>query len=278
MTNYLRDKVVIITGAGSGFGKLLAEKVVALGGNVVAADVNEEAVNAVVASLEGSEGKISAKVIDVTQRQDMKSLAAHAIQIFGQIDILINNAGTMPLAFFADHTDAEDAWDRCIDINFKGVLHGISAVYDQMISQGAGHIVNLSSIYGNFPVSGAGVYGATKAAVNVLSESLRVESQGKIKVTTIKPTGVPSTGLGAGIINPMALSGILGANTETYMGKFQAAEEGSIDKRLLDPENIEYYALDPDLLTDQIVYAMNQPLGVSISEITVRASGDAYVI
>ena len=76
-------------------------------------------------------------------------------------------------------------------MNFKGVLHGISAVHDQMIAQGRGHVVNVSSIYGNHPNAGSGVYAATKAAVNVLSETLRIESQGRIKVTTIRPTGVP---------------------------------------------------------------------------------------
>jgi NADP-dependent 3-hydroxy acid dehydrogenase YdfG len=278
MTNYLAKKVVIITGAGGGFGRLLCEKIVGLGGSVVAADISDNALNSVTLSLANAPGKILAKVTDVTLRQDVKALAAFTVEQFGSIDVLVNNAGVMPLAFYADHADAEDAWDRCIDINFKGVLNGITAVYDQMIAQGSGHVVNLSSIYGNFPVSGAAVYGATKAAVNFLSESLRLESQGKIKVTTIKPTGVPATGLGSGVINPTAIAGILGANAEQYLGKFQAVQAGTLDARLLNPENIEYYALDPDLLTDQIIYAMNQPLGVSISELTVRASGDAYVI
>ena len=85
-----------------------------------------------------------------------------------------------------------------------------------MIAQGRGHIVNLSSIYGNFPVVGAGVYGATKAAVNFLSESLRMESRGKIKVTIVKPTGVPGTGLAGGIVNQAAIVGILGQNMPSY--------------------------------------------------------------
>ena len=101
----------------------------------------------------------------------------------------MNNAGIMPLALYADHEGWADAWDRCIDINLKGVLHGISCVHDQMKRQGRGHVVNVSSIFGNSPVAGAGVYGATKAAVNFLSESLRQESQGRIKVTTIRQTG-----------------------------------------------------------------------------------------
>jgi NADP-dependent 3-hydroxy acid dehydrogenase YdfG len=144
--------------------------------------------------------------------------------------------------------------------------------------QGRGHVINLSSIYGNFPVAGGGVYGATKAAVDFLSESLRQETQGKIKVTNVKPTGIPATGLGAGVINPMAVSGILGGNAAAYMERFAQAAEGKVPPELTDPEKIGYYALDPEYLADQIIYAINQPWGVSISEITVRASGDAYVI
>ena len=191
---------------------------------------------------------------------------------------MINNAGIMPLAFFSDHDQAADAWERCVDINFKGVLNGITAVYDQMIKQGRGHIVNLSSIYGNFPVVGGAVYGATKAAVDFLSESLRQETSGRIKVTNVKPTGVPATALGAGVINGEAVVGILGANASTYMAKFVAAVEGKLSAEEKDPDSIRYWALDPGYLADQIIYAINQPWGVSISEITVRASGDAYII
>ena len=109
---------------------------------------------------------------DVTNLKDLQDLVERTIDRLGRIDVMINNAGIMPLAFYEDHQKAIEAWYNCIDINIKGVLNGIVAVYDQMISQGRGHVVNLSSIYGNFPVSGAGVYGASKAAVNFLSDSL----------------------------------------------------------------------------------------------------------
>jgi len=191
---------------------------------------------------------------------------------------MVNNAGVMPLALYADHVAAADAWDRCIDINFKGVLHGIIAVYDQMIAQGRGQIVNISSIYGNYPVAGAAVYGATKAAVNVLSESLRQESQGRIKVTTIRPTGVPGTGLGEGVINPAAFDGILGANRDAFMTTIGAVLTETAEPALTDPDSPRYFALDPDLLAEQVVFAINQPWGVSISDLTVRATGDGYVI
>jgi NAD(P)-dependent dehydrogenase (short-subunit alcohol dehydrogenase family) len=191
---------------------------------------------------------------------------------------MVNNAGVMPLAFYADHAVAADAWDRCIDVNLKGVLHGIIAVHDAMIRQGRGHVVNVSSIYGNHPVAGAAVYGATKAAVCFLSESLRQESQGRIKVTTIRPTGVPATKLGAGVVNPAAIGGILGRNEADFMQKLGALASDDPPPELVDPERITYYALAPELLADQVVYAIDQPWGVSIADLTVRASGDAYLI
>ncbi len=147
-----------------------------------------------------------------------------------------------------------------------------------MMAQGQGHVVNLSSIYGNFPVVGAGVYGATKAAVNFLSESLRVESQGKIKVTIVKPTGVPATGLSAAVVNQDAVVGILGQNVLSYGEKFAAFAEGRMPAEELDANNVQYAILDPAHLADQIIYAINQPWGVSIGDITVRASGDGYIL
>ncbi len=276
--SYLEGKVIVITGAASGFGRLVSEKAAARGAKIVAADVNSEALKEVENAIRDSNGQILGVPADVTNLEQMQNLASAAVAQFDRIDVLINNAGVMPLAFFADHKAARDAWDRCIDINFKGVLHGISAVHDQMIQQGRGHVVNLSSIYGNFPVAGGGVHGATKAAVDFLSESLRQESLGKIKVTNVKPTGVPATGLGTGIVNPAAVAGILGANAEAYMERFAQAATGELPAELTDADNIQYYALDPAFLADQIIYAIDQPWGVVISEVTVRASGDAYVI
>jgi NADP-dependent 3-hydroxy acid dehydrogenase YdfG len=191
---------------------------------------------------------------------------------------MVNNAGIMPLAFYRDHAEALSAWGKCIDINIKGVLHGIVAVHDQMIAQGEGHVINLSSIYSNFPVAGAAVYGASKAAVNFLSEALRVESQGQIKVTNVRPTGVPATNLGTGIVNPEAIVGILGQNAPGYLQQMGAAAAGELPIEQLEAGNIEYYALAPEHLSEQILYAINQPMGVSISDVTVRASGDGYIL
>ena len=278
MTNHIKDKVMIVTGAGGGFGQLICEKTAALGARVVAADINKSAVTTMVDGIKENGGTATAFSTDVTNRQQMHELNAAAVDAYGQVDVMVNNAGVMPLAYYSDHEQAADAWEKCIDINFKGVLNGIAAVHDQMIKQRRGHVVNIASIYGNYPSAGGGVYGATKAAVVFLSESLRMESQGKIKVTTIRPTGVPATGLGAGIVNPEAVSGLLGINTPSYMSKFEAAAAGQLPESMLDINDIEYWALDPSSLADQVVHAINQPWGVAITDMTVRAAGDGYVI
>lgn len=276
--NYLDGKVIVITGAGGGFGRLVAEMTAARGARVVAADIDERAVRAVAEGIVATGGAATSRRADVTIRSEMNDLAAFAVETFGVLDVMVNNAGVMPLAFFSDHGLAADAWERCIDINFKGVLNGITAVYDQMIAQGRGQIVNISSIYGNFPNAGAAVYGATKAAVNVLSDALRVESQGKIKVTTVRPTGVPGTGLGGGVLNLDALVGILGANTASYMDTIGAHMSGTLPEELADVDQVTYWAISPEQLAEQVVYVIDQPWGVSISDITVRASGEEFIL
>lgn len=194
MTDHVTGKTIVITGAGGGFGRLIALKAAARGANVVCGDINEEGLSETVQLVTNAGGTASAQKTDVTDLAAMKALVGHAVDSHGAIDVMINNAGIMPLAFFSDHEAATSAWSKCIDINIKGVMHGIIAAYDPMIAQGRGHVINISSIYGNHPVLGAAVYGATKSAVNFLSESLRVEAAGKIKVTIVKPTGVPGTG------------------------------------------------------------------------------------
>lgn len=278
MTDHIKDKVIIVTGAASGFGRLVSEKTAAQGAKVVCADVDELQLQATTRGIEEAGGSAHGVVTDVTQLHQVRRLTESALARFGRIDVMINNAGIMPLAFYSDHAEAAAAWDRCIDINIKGVLNGIIAVYDQMIDQGRGHIINVSSIYGNYPVVGAAVYGASKAAVNFLSESLRMETQGRIKVTIVKPTGVPATGLGSGVVNQAAIVGILGHNAPRYLQMMQAHTAGELPAEHTDVDSVEYYALEPEHLADQIVYAINQPWGVSIGDITVRASGDAYIL
>lgn len=278
MTNFVEGKSIIVTGAAGGFGKLVSEKAAALGALITCVDVNTEALEASVANINASNGKAQAVTADVTQLDDLKAAARQAVDAYGRIDVMINNAGVMPLGLYSDHEIGAEKWHRCIDINFKGVLNGIIAVYDQMVSQGEGHVINLSSIYGNFPVLGAAVYGATKSAVNFLSESLRVEARGRIKVTTVKPTGVPGTNLGSGVVNPEAVLGIVGQNAPGFFETLAAYGEGKLPASQLDGSSMDYPVLDPEHIADQIIYAINQPKGVSIGEITVRAAGDHYIL
>jgi len=278
MPTHISGKVIVVTGAGSGFGRLVSQRAAAAGAKVVAADINAAALEETVAGIKAGNGAATGLPTDVTDLAAMQALAAHAVKTYGAIDVMINNAGIMPLAFYADHAKAAEAWSKCIDINIKGVLHGIISVHDQMMAQGRGHIINISSIYGNFPVTGAGVYGATKSAVNFLSESLRVESQGKIKVTIVKPTGVPGTGLSSAIVNPAAVVGILAQNTPGYIAATRAAASGKATDGQLDPEDVRYLILDPGFIADQVIHAIDQPWGVSIGDITIRAAGDAYIL
>ena len=272
--SYLQNKSVLITGASGGFGALLATACLQRGANVTAVDLDVEQLKQ--ALPEGDHCLLM--TADVTDPVAMQSATEQAVSVFGGLDILVNNAGIMPLAFFQDHKVAASAWNRCIDVNIKGVLNGIMAVYDTMMQQGQGHVVNLSSIYGNAAVPGSAVYGATKAAVNLLSDALRLESKGKIKVTTVRPTGVPGTGLGQGVLNPEAISGILGSDYPGYLETMMAVMNGTADEHLTSSDSIGYAALEPERLVEQILYAIDQPWGVVISDITVRAANDRYVI
>ena len=273
--SHLDGRTVLVTGAAGGFGRLLAVRVAERGGNVGACDLDR-------AALEGLEAELGSAVhtgaVDVTDLAAMQDFSSSVAERFGSIDVMVNNAGVMPLAHYADHEAAAASWDRCIDVNLKGVLHGIIAVHDQMIEQGRGHVVNLSSIYGNAPVAGAAVYGATKVAVSFLSEALRLESRGRIKVTTVRPTGVPGTGLGDTIVNPEAITGILGANTADFAEKFGAIVGEDPPAALIDPDSIELAALTPELLAEEIMHVIDQPWGVAISDVTVRAGNDDYII
>ncbi len=243
--SHLSGRTIVVTGAAGGFGRILSREAAGRGARLVCCDVDGAALTAAVEEIRSRGGRATAIPADVTDLGAMRGVVAEAMRLHGAVDVLVNNAGVMPLGFFADHARAAEAWSRCIDINVKGVLNGMMAVYDAMMRQGRGHIVNLSSIYGNYPVAGAAVYGATKAAVNVLSEAFRVETQGRIKVTIVRPTGVPGTGLGGGIVNPASP---------------------------------RYAALAPEHLVAEILHAIDQPWGVSVGDITVRATGDRYIL
>ena len=277
MSPYLDGKVVIVTGAGSGFGRLIAQKCAAGGARVVGVDVDAERLEEVVAGIRQSGGEALARVADVTDLEQLRAVAADAVEAFGAIDVLVNNAGVMPLSYFADHERAWQRWHRAIDINIKGVVNGIAAVYDQMIAQGRGQVVNISSIYGNGGIEGAGVYSATKAAVTALSDALRVETQGRIKVTTVKPTGVFGTNLAGGIVNQTAIMALAGQKGQQFAENLANYMSGSLQPEQTDVDSVQYWLITPDELADMVMHVIDQPWGISLSDVTVRASGENYI-
>jgi NADP-dependent 3-hydroxy acid dehydrogenase YdfG len=278
MTNHVENKSIIITGAGGGFGRLAAQRLAELGARLICADIDASAVEETAASIRDTGGSAIAVATDVCRIEDMRALASAAVEAYGAIDVMVNNAGIMPLAFLSDHAAALDAWTRCVDINFKGVMNGTVAVYDQMIAQGRGHVINMSSIFGNKPVMGAAVYGATKAAVNFFSDAIRQESRGKIKVTVIRPTGVRATSLAKSVINGRAVIGALGPNQADYFSAAQQLADGTAPPAWNDANSIEYSILEPEYITEAVVQVIDQPWGVAISDVTVRTAGDYYVL
>lgn len=273
--NYVEGKVIIITGASSGFGKLTAKRAAEMGGKIVLAARSEEKLKETVAEIKAAGGEASYIVTDVAKKDDVFAMAKFAVDTYGRIDVLVNNAGTMPLAFFSEYEQALDKWEQCIDISIKGTIFGISAVYDQMIKQGQGQVINVSSIYANFPVAGAGVYQVAKMGVQYLAESLRSECQGKIKVTTIKPTGFMKTNLSSSVVDQMAMMPAVAGPLEILSNW---VEEAPLRPDFHDINSMTYNDPDPQVLADNIIYAINQPWGVSIGDLTVRASGESFVI
>src|SRR5260221_2868310 len=200
----VKDTVVIIAGASSGMGAVTARKLVQHGAKVVLAARREDKLQQLVTEL--GTAAIFVKT-DVSRRADVDNLIRQAIKEFGKVDVLWNNAGIMPISFFEEGKVEE--WDRMIDINIKGVLYGINAVLPYMLERGQGHILATSSIGGKITFKSGGVFSGTKIAVKAIMETLRDETAGKVKTTTIYP-GAVTTDLGQDITSPRVFE-LLGA-------------------------------------------------------------------
>lgn len=234
-------RAVIITGASSGIGEAIALRLAREGAAVVLGARRADRLDGLVARIEAQGGKVAAQACDVTKRADLEGLAALAIERFGRIDALINNAGVMPISRL-DMYDV-DGWDRTIDTNIKGVLYAIAAVLPHMKAQKSGHIISIASVAGHKINGGSAVYAASKFSVRVISEALRQE--------------VTADGIRVTIISPGA----------TQSELFDKIHDPASQKRL---EGASEIALPADSVARAICYAMNEPDAVDINEIVIR--------
>jgi NADP-dependent 3-hydroxy acid dehydrogenase YdfG len=237
--NHIQNKVVLISGASSGIGETTARVLAGRGATVVLGARRLERLEALAADIVARGGKAVARALDVTSREDFQAFADDAQSRFGRIDVLVNNAGVMPLSPLA--ALKVDEWNTMIDVNIRGVLHGIAAVLPQMQGQGNGHVINVSSIAGLFVMPTSAVYCATKYAVRAISDGLRMESDA-IRVTCVYPGAVESEL----------------AHTITHDETAQA-----IDR-------FRQIALKPEVIADAIAHAIGQPPEVDTTDIVVR--------
>jgi NADP-dependent 3-hydroxy acid dehydrogenase YdfG len=202
MTNNIEGKVVVITGASSGLGEATARFLSARSATVALGARRHDRIRALADELNGRGGKALAVKTDVIQRDEVKNLVDAAVETYGRIDVMINNAGLMPQAPL--ERLRIDEWDRMIDVNIKGVLYGIAAALPYMKQQKAGHFINVSSVAGHRVGPGFAVYAATKHAVRALSEGLRQEVKPyNIRTTVISP-GAVATELPNSVTDPDA--------------------------------------------------------------------------
>src|ERR687889_365687 len=186
----VEGKVVVITGGSSGLGEATAKLLAERGARVMLGARREENLERIVSEINDHDGEAAYRVTDVTERGQVENLVSGAVEEFGRIDVLVNNAGLMPLS----PLDAlkVDEWERMVDVNIKGVLYGIAAALPKMQEQHDGQIINLSSVAGHVVPPSSAVYSGTKFAVWAISEGLRQEVGEEIRTTTISPGAVES--------------------------------------------------------------------------------------
>lgn len=235
----IENKVVLVTGASSGIGAALARDLARSGARTVVGARRTDRLDALAEEIRSAGGTVEARALDVTSRGSMAAFAEAALEAFGRIDVIVNNAGVMPLSLMSSLK--VDEWDRMIDVNIKGVLYGIAAVLPVMNRQGAGQIINVSSIGGLAVSPTAAVYCATKYAVRAISDGLRQEND-RIRVTCVYP-GVVESELAETITDPVA------------------AEAMVAYRRI---------ALKPEAIAAAIAHVIAQPADVDTSEIVVR--------
>ena len=242
MSNSIEGRVTVITGASSGLGAATARHLAARGATVVLGARRLERIETLAGELERAGGKAFAVTTDVTDRAQVKALVDAAVQRFGRVDVMLNNAGLMQQS--ALERLKVDEWDNMIDINIKGVLYGIAAVLPHMQKQKAGHMIFVSSVAGHKVTPAGTIYSATKHAVRAIAEGFRQEVKPyNIRTTTISP-GAVATELPSHITDPQSAAGI------------QQFYESS--------------AIPADSFARAVAFAIEQPEDVDINEILFR--------
>lgn len=239
----IEGKVVAVTGASSGIGEATARLLASRGAKVVLAARREDRLAAVAAQLGDAAAYLA---VDVRRRLDVVDLVALAGKRFGRLDVLVSNAGVMPVSPLDDLR--VDDWDAMVDVNIKGVLHGIAAALPVFRAQGAGHFVNVASTAGLRIVPTMAVYAGTKFAVRAISEGLRQEAGDKLRVTIVSP-GMTRTNFADTMTNPAVRTQL----TETA----------------------EAIAMPPDAVARAIAYAIDQPSDIDVGEVVVRPTAQA---
>ena len=186
----IQDKVILITGASSGIGEACARLLAEKGARLLLGARRTERLEQLVSEIREAGGNADYRRLDVTSQADTQAFVDAALAQYGRVDVLINNAGVMPLSRL--DVLKVDEWNRMIDVNIRGVLHGIAAVLPGMEERGRGQVINIASIGAHAVSPTAAVYCATKYAVWAISEGLRQEVGDKVRVTSIAPGAVDS--------------------------------------------------------------------------------------
>jgi NADP-dependent 3-hydroxy acid dehydrogenase YdfG len=242
----IQGKVVAITGASSGIGEATALRLAEHGARLVLGARRTDRLETLAAKIRERGGEVAVQSLDVTNREQCEAFVRRAVDSYGRLDVLVNNAGVMPLSRMSDRK--VDEWERMVDVNIKGVLFGIAAALPVMEAQRAGQIVNVSSVAGRQVFALAAVYCASKFAVHAVSEGLRQESD-FLRVTVVAP-GTTESEL-----------------AETISDPAMKREVDEVFRKVLIPA---------DAIARAIAFAIGQPADVDVSELVVRPTAQPF--
>ena len=242
----IEDKVVAVTGASSGIGEATALLLAGRGAKVVLGARGSDRLEALAARIADKGGEVAYAPTDVRRRDDLTGLVGLACERYGRLDVLVSNAGVMPVSPL-DDLRVED-WEEMIDVNIKGVLYGVAAALPVFRRQGSGHFVNTASTAAHRIVPDQSVYAGTKFAVRAISEGLRQEAGDRLRVTIVSP-GITRTNFAESVTHP------------------------EMKARLA--ESRDRIAMPPDAIARAIAFAIEQPADVDVSEVVVRPTAQA---